>query len=266
MKRSTLMTSIGFGLLLPLTIGTSMGRNQTASEIEDIETTNGGTVRTAVALSQLNRIVLPFEQPEVRTLNPATTELQGRILYLAPVDTAPIHLLIGDTKDENHSLTLSLTPKEIPPREIQLLMSENETSPEVEDSPHSETSPMPTGAEQTTRTILRTLALGSTPEGYRLRSPKGGEAIHCHQRNVLVTTRKVLDSSTHQVWIGLATNKGKEPMEIEESQCAEDRQIEAVATYPQGTLSPGKSIEIYVVFDKGTGLSSREFTRSAPAL
>lgn len=243
-------------LLMLLASAASAGPTP-ADGIERILIHNGGVVRSVVAIGQLNRIVLPFEQPEVRTLNPATTELQGRVLYLAPVDDAPVHLMIADTRDESRALTLSLTPREVSPREIQLSIREDA---EFTDPPPSgdRVSAEPSDhAEDPVRQALKTLALGSVPEGYRIRPPSQGETIRCHQRNLLVKTRQVVEGPGNKVLVGLLKNTGPEALEVDEAECAGDRRTEAVATYPSGLLSKGKSIEIYLVLADGASGSGR---------
>ena len=47
---------------------------------QHIEVHLGETVSAPIAIGQINRIVLPFDRPEIRTLNPSTAEIQGHVL------------------------------------------------------------------------------------------------------------------------------------------------------------------------------------------
>ena len=208
----------------------------------------GETVSASIALGQINRIVLPFDRPEIRTLNPSTAEIQGHVLYIAPIDPAKVNLYVTNADDPDAAIALSLSPQEIPPQDMTIAL---------EAEPSREAPRMNPGRVDTasgslesvdfTRSLLKTLAMGQIPEGYRFRQPESGETIRCHQKHLLIQTRQVFYGRGAQVRVGVLRNNGKSPIQLDEETCLGSTPIETVATYPSGPLLPGHEAEIYVV-------------------
>lgn len=208
----------------------------------------GETVSAAIALHQINRIVLPFDRPEIRTLNPSTAEIQGHVLYIAPIDPAKIYLYVTNAEDPDAAIALSLTPQDIPPQEWTLEFAADPAPPVSKTRPDTaHKAAEPQGSGDHIREILKTLAMGQIPEGYRFREPGAGEAIRCQQKHALIRTRQVFYSTGAQVRVGVIKNNGKMPLRLEEDTCMSSEAIHAIATYPSGPLSPGQEAEIYVV-------------------
>jgi conjugal transfer pilus assembly protein TraK len=211
----------------------------------------GETVSATIALGQINRIVLPFDRPEIRTLNPSTAEIQGHVLYIAPVDPGKIYLYVTNADDPDGAIALSLSPQEIPPRELSLDLVSDPVTPEPKISPgRSEAPEMSAEAaslQDPTRQLLKTLAMGQIPEGYRLRSPGAHDSIHCKQKHLLIQTRQVFEGSGHQIRVGVLRNNGKSALTLDEESCTGSAPIQAIATYPSGGIDPGHEAEIFVV-------------------
>ncbi|MEY4683810.1 MAG: hypothetical protein RLZ25_269 [Pseudomonadota bacterium] len=221
---------------------TARNRGQT------IEVRPGETVTASIALREINRIVLPFDHPEIRTLNPATAEIQGHVLYIAPVDPARINLYVTNVDDPDAAIALHLVPQEMTPQEMTLELSADLPPHEPifqrgkRDDRSEEEAPT-----DLTRHLLKTLALGQIPEGYHFRVPGPGESIRCRQKHLLVTTRQVFEGSDMQIRVGVVKNSGKAPLTLEEETCIGSTPLQAVATYPSGPLEPGHEAEIFVV-------------------
>jgi len=135
--------------------------------------------------------VLPFDRPEIRTLNPSTAEIQGHVLYIAPIDPAKIYLYVTNAEDPDAAIALSLTPQDIPPQEWTLEFAPDPTPPAPKTSPetaHKAAEHQESGDH--TREILKTLAMGQIPDGDRFREPAAGEAIRCQQKHALIRTRQ----------------------------------------------------------------------------
>lgn len=71
-----------------------------------------------VALGHLNRIVTPFESPQVRTTSDAQTQIKGNVVYVATDKESPVSLYITPPGQEASALSVTLVPRRIPPREI----------------------------------------------------------------------------------------------------------------------------------------------------
>lgn len=233
-----------------------------SAESRRIETHLGDTVEATLSLGQVNRIVLPFETPEIRTLNPATAELQGRVLYVAPIDTSTMHLFVSDARDPEASIALRLKPEETHPREI--IVELFESSPPVPSAPMPKTpgDSMADAGNETIRPILKTLAMGQIPDGFRFRKPSSRDAIHCRQKFALIQTLQVFEQGGTRILVGVLKNNGKAPLELQEESCAEGQSVDAIATYPSGPLKGGHEHEIYAVMTTTQG----ERTRSRPHL
>lgn len=213
-----------------------------------VEVHLGETVSAPIALGQINRIVLPFEHPEIRTLNPSTAEIQGHVLYIAPVDPAKVYLYVTNADDPDAAMSLSLEPKDIPPQEMTLELANAPPAQEPRTrAPRSEAAAPSSEEEDPTRMLLRSLAMGQIPEGYRFRHPESGETIHCRQKHLLIQTRQVFTGHGAQIRVGVLRNNGKSPLLLDEESCIGTTPVQAIATYPSGPLPPGHEAEIYVV-------------------
>jgi conjugal transfer pilus assembly protein TraK len=217
----------------------------------------GETVSAPIALGEINRIVLPFDHPEIRTLNPSTAEIQGHVLYIAPVEASKVYLYVTNAEDPDAAIALSLNPQEIPPQEMSLELISDRPQDPTPASGRSGTNAMTPVTEDPTRTLLKTLAMGQIPEGYRYRNPGPGESIRCRQKHLLVQTRQVFDGNGVQIRVGVLRNSGKSTLTLEEDSCTGTLPIQVVATYPSGPLDPGQEAEIYVVVPEDQPSASR---------
>jgi hypothetical protein len=92
---------------------------EAASTTQTLRVTPGINEIIPVAQGHLNRIITPFDSPKVRTVSPATTQIEGHVLYVAPADENPVTLYVTPGDNEELALSLTLAPRRIPPREIQ---------------------------------------------------------------------------------------------------------------------------------------------------
>jgi conjugal transfer pilus assembly protein TraK len=232
-----------------------MNRPRPPSGPRHLEVHLGETLALGIAVGQVNRIVLPFEKPEIRTLNPATAEIQGHVLYIAPTDNQRIHLFVSDGAEGDASLALSLQPEEMSPREVILDLIDESTPPTQRSHSAAGTLTDEGGNEKTRAgssdlaSLLKTLALGQIPPGFRYRNPLGPESIHCQQKGAAIQTRQVFEGGTSRVIVGVLRNGGKTPLNLDEATCLRMPDITAIAHFPEGPLGPGQASEIYVVVE-----------------
>ena len=83
----------------------------------------GTTAIVEVAIDHLNRIVTPFSAPQVRTVSPATTQVDGNAIYVATASEDPVSLFITEAGDTATAVALTLAPRHIPPREVRLVLT-----------------------------------------------------------------------------------------------------------------------------------------------
>jgi conjugal transfer pilus assembly protein TraK len=83
----------------------------------------GTTAIVEVAIDHLNRIVTPFTSPQVRTVSRATTQVDGNAIYVATASEEPVSLFITEAGDTATTISLTLAPRHIPPREVRLVLT-----------------------------------------------------------------------------------------------------------------------------------------------
>ena len=88
-----------------------------------IRVSPGTTAIVEVAIDHLNRLVTPFVSPQVRTVSPATTQVDGSAVYVATASEDPVSLFITEAGDTATAISLTLAPRHIPPREVRLVLT-----------------------------------------------------------------------------------------------------------------------------------------------
>jgi conjugal transfer pilus assembly protein TraK len=208
-----------------------------------------------VAVGHLNRIITPFDQPQVRTVSLATTQIEGPVLYVAPADENPVTLYVTPGDTEELALSLTLAPRRIPPREIRLTLEAEHyrklgvlqrTSQHSSGSSDRDGNPSQDYVADLKQTF-RALALMRTPRGFSLREPQTGEFIRCRQPGLKITTGQALEGRDLVVLVGVVRNGGVSALEIDERSCAAEKDgVLAVAAWPKVLLEPGEASELYV--------------------
>ena len=220
-------------------------------EREHITVTPGRNATIPIAIGHLNRLILPFEHPEIRTIDTATTELKGQVLYVAPDQEQPITLYVTDEKSDLNALSLTLAPKAIPPRELTIQLARADATPVSTHSTHRSTAADEAHQDpvQHLKTELRALAMKVVPEGYQARVPKRGEQVHCRQAGLDVRTHQVLEGPEDRIAMAKITNLSGQALTLDESQCADDQKLTlAIAAWPRTTLTHQMSTEVFVAF------------------
>ena len=198
-----------------------------------------------VAVNHLNRIVTPYIEPKITTSSPATTEVRDNVIYIGTTQSSPLTLFITEKGSEEQALSLTLIPKKIPPREIFLKLSEDNSYTRVSQRAKKweETQPYIATIEM----LFRSIALGELPSGYNFsRLPKGNLPA-CRQPGLEFDFTKGQTVMGHHliVHVGLAVNTSPDLIEFVEDTCG-NWDIAAVAAFPNNALMPGERTEIYI--------------------
>ena len=204
----------------------------------------------SVTLSRqhLNRIVTPFDSPQVRTIDQADIRIEGRVIYLSSQQTEPFVVYLTPHNNEAHALSLLVTLLDIPPREIQLalprqwqqkLTGQRNTARKWEES---------TDYEQAITELLATLVKGQIPEGYELGKSKNLNFQPCQQDGLMFDFSKAQQIQGHHftIVIGTARNHSEKPLTFHEHSC-QGSGVSAVALWPHNTLYPGQRRELFLV-------------------
>jgi len=214
-----------------------------------IRVSPGTTAIVEVAIDHLNRIVTPFRSPQVRTVSPATTQVDGNAVYVATANEDPVSLFITEKGDTATAISLTLAPRHIPPREVRLVLTGGVVrSPAPSVKPPRVMTRNDQPYVEHLATAFRALAQNRVPPGYRLRKAGRKERVACRQPGLSVTTAQVLEGRGLRILAARARNRGKHPIVLDEHRCVADAGtvVAAVAAWPKSRLAPGEQTEVYL--------------------
>lgn len=232
------------GAEMPMTMG---------STDNDIMVKPGVNQIVQIAVGHTNRIVTPFAHPQVSSASLTGGEqgevtVKDNVVYVSTAKNYPLSMFITEKGNENLSISLTLVPRKIPSREINVSFRDSNVSMRYasEDAEAWEKSqPFLSGSNKN----LRTIALQGIPAGYNLTNlPKDYALPKCRVDGFKVDFSQgqlIAGSKLHYV-IGKVTNISTETLEFKESGCG-DYDVAAVALYPTNVFEPGESAEIYVI-------------------
>lgn len=230
------------------------GNNRTVKAgNNEVVVTPGVNQILQIAIGHTNRIVTPFNHPQVSssvlTGGPdGEVKIKDNVVYVSTSKDYPLSMFITEKGQENVSISLTLLPKKIPSRE--LVISLNNANLQMRyGSEEAETweksQPYVTAIKKT----LKEIALQKIPSGYQLSDiPRDYPVPHCSINGFKVDFKKgqlIAGSKLHYV-VGKVTNTSKQTLEFKEQSCA-DYDTAAVALFPLTMFEPGQSSEIYVV-------------------
>jgi conjugal transfer pilus assembly protein TraK len=219
-----------------------------------VQVAPGTTAIVEVAIGHLNRLVTPFAAPQVRTVSPATTQVDGHAVYVATASEEPVSLFITEAGDTATAISLTLAPRHIPPREVRLVLTggtvqtaapkAGPSRPWVRhDQPYVEQ----------IAAVFRALARDQVPAGYEARKARRGERLNCRQPGLSVTTAQVFEGQGLRILVAKVRHGGEQPIVLEEHRCHGEpgTLVAAVAAWPRTRLAPGEETEIFVAVHTG---------------
>lgn len=203
-----------------------------------------------IAQGHLNRIVTPFEHPKVKTVSTADIKIDGNALYVASTQTKPITLYVSERKDPSVTLSLALKPEKIPPKDIYLTVAGGQRGgASAASRAKAQRFEELNDYQATLKALLREIALQETPLGYAVSAADNDsnpEYFRCALRGFEVSLRQRLEGHHFKVGVHRITNRTTVPLEIREHGCYQ-KGVVAVAAWPNVTLLPGQSSELYIV-------------------
>jgi hypothetical protein len=221
-----------------------------------IKVTPGRNVTLNVAADQLNRIVTPFTNPVVHKVNSAKVSIDGSVVYVSiSGQDGPASMFITENGESDPSISLSLVPSEVAPREIRLefaggaavvSMSSGKAKKWEKDQPYT---------EAIEKVMLRT-ARGQVPPGYNLRQFISRDPYPRCSLPVQIEPSQVLEGHNFMVVVSKLTNLSSGQLMMDESSCYAPG-VRAVAVWPRVSLAPHQSTELYVVYQQQLGQSPR---------
>jgi len=230
-----------------LAAGSDPGDVEKASETNiALAVTPGTTELVRIARNYLNRIVTPFENPKLLTVNPVEVRTEGSSIYLTTSSEKPVgvHILPND-KDDTRSISLTLIPARIPPKTIQLTWAGQAEHANVPiSSSRAKRWEQASSYEEKLLELVEIVARGEVPDGYAL--SESAAAIECSLPGVEFLAGQRLTGSRFSVFVLRATNVGQATIELlGHAGCAAPG-VALVAPWPHAYLDPGTSTELYV--------------------
>lgn len=221
----------------------------------------GQNIFVPIAVNHPNRFLTPFKNPQVvsTTLTGGKKGdcgeicVRGNVVYISTDKTFPVTAFITERGREDIALSVTMLPKQVPPREVKLTLPE-EVMSELRFGAGSGTAREAEAWEvsqpyvDTIRTAFREIAKGAVPQGYVLRKVKGSDPVPACAHPGLAfdfVKGQILEGYNLNFYVGVMTNVADSPVEFREQRCGGWR-VAAVTSWPLKVLKPGQKTEVYV--------------------
>jgi len=214
-----------------------------------------------VAVNHTNRFVTPYNQPAITTNSTLNYKITENVVYVSPSTTKPITIYITESGDEGSAISITLVPQRIAPRELTLLINEDGFRNEYTNK-KAEKWELAQPYISTIEKLLKTVALGSVPSGYKLDKASSMRLPVCRQTGLTFKFDggQTLIGNKLSVHIGTVVNRSPNAIEIQEAECG-DWNVAGVSAYPDNVLDPGDASEIYVAVKNEIRKRQREIRR-----
>jgi len=219
-------------------------------------------VNEIIKISQghLNRIVTPFDIAVVETVSNATIQSKGESIYIATTDDRPITMFVHEKGEDDPSLSLTLIPSPIPPRQVRIMFDPEAGAYPVAGAKKWESKhPFVEGIKD----AMTEIAKGRIPHGYgfRLFKPGRDQALipECAAgaQGIKVEPKQVIEGSAVIYVISAVTNVSGGMVELREPYCYR-KGVLAVAFWPRVLLKPGEKTELYVAYARPNRAMARQ--------
>ena len=229
----------------------TVAQSQTSLAIVNMDVTPGFNQIVPISVGHLNRIVTPFDTPNIRSVSDVSTEVVKNVVYVATGDKKYTTLFITDESEET-AISLTLAPKAIPPREIHLRVKTPQTQAAFAASGTKKAKRWEEANNyvEIIKKINSMIASGKTPPGYTLRDPaEGDHEILCYQSGLELELGQVLDGHNMFIQIYSLTNTSNAVVEVNETACYQPGVV-AVSTWPRTILNTGEQTELIVTHSR----------------
>ena len=245
--------------LLPFVFASSPGQAETNAQPASVLSVSPGVNELIpVAVDHLNRLVTPFDNPQIRTTSRAVTEVRDNVIYVATAESTPVALFITPEGEESPALSLTLVPRKVPPVDVILQLSSSfkgsspafsSASYPVIPTEHPQTIPRSRQLKQ----WLKQLATGKTPRGFYPTALTGEAlpAIHCHTAGLTLVPGLSGTLANRQFLLVRRTvlSQATAPISLSPDTCRASG-LAAAGVWPDATVLPGETTELLLVFVK----------------
>lgn len=225
-----------------------------------IKPKSGRTETIVIAKGKLNRIVTPYADPKVLTVDNVETKIDGSAVYIATDSETPVSMFISDTETGN-AASLQLEPLElVTPVEIRIEQDPNKASPTEAASSRTDKlfrQDSPYVAE--IKAIMQNLGKQQIPQGFTLEdvTDELRSAGVCHAASLTFMPGQLLSGHDTRILVMIAQNNGRAARVFEEATCANEN-VMAVAAWPKVRLEPGEKTEVFILMRLPEGKSGEE--------
>jgi conjugal transfer pilus assembly protein TraK len=208
----------------------------------ELNVTPGVNEIVKIAKGFTNRLVTPFANPRLITSNDLTHKISGNIVYITTNKSNPLGVYITDKDNTDNSISLTLIPKVIPARQINLKIDGlvKKVKVNVETRKWEESRPY----VDTLKLMMRELAFNKIPSGYNMEKFSG--TMLCTQDGLQLEAKQKMVGSNLDIIVFKATNMTNNHFLINESSCYRPGFL-AISTWPKTKLNPSESTELYVI-------------------
>lgn len=220
----------------------------------------GRTESVVIAKGKLNRIVTPYAEPKVLTVDNVETKIDGSAVYIATDSETPVSLFISDV-ETGSAASLLLTPQEIvTPVEIRIesdpaKAAQTEAGSSATDKLFRQDAPYITEV----KAIMQNLGKQQIPQGFTLEEITDELRTFsiCHDAKLTFWSGQLLSGHDSRIVVVIAQNNGTSTAVFEEAFCAGENTM-AVAAWPKVRLEPGEKTEVYILMRLPEGKSGEE--------
>lgn len=228
---------------------TRSDRRQVVDTLQTITVEPGVNEIIQIAEGHPNRIVTPFKAPRVVTTATASVETSENVIYVAPASAGLITMFLTETGDESVSISLTLQPKKIPPRELRLALPLGVLIPKADETQvrHARSGSSRAYVARA-GDVFDDLAKGRVPDDFAFSQEAPSPFPLCTVDNgyeVSFAKGQYLLGEGQEIYVGVVRNGGAAAAAFQEPWCYSEGVV-AVALWPRASLLPGEYAEIYL--------------------
>lgn len=225
---------------------------------QDVIVASGTNTLIPISRSQINRLVTPFENPNIQTVSAAEISTSGNVIYVTTENEQPVTMFVTPEDDESVAISLTLLPQNIPPIQANLILGQavpgaaGAAMPSMGAKAYSGTARKWERSQpymDTLRSLMRELAMGSLPRGYSFGALNSGDTIPaCAQPAISYDFSKsqLIQGHDFRVYVAVAENVSAKTVEFDHGACSHPNRA-AVSSWPHEILEPGQKTEVFVI-------------------
>lgn len=225
---------------------------------QDVIVASGTNTLIPISRSQINRLVTPFENPNIQTVSAAEISTSGNVIYVTTENEQPVTMFVTPEDDESVAISLTLLPQSIPPIQANLILGQSVAGaagsgqPVMGSKAYSGTARKWERSQpymDTLRSLMRELAMGSLPRGYSFGALNSGDTIPaCAQPAISYDFSKsqLIQGHDFRVYVAVAENVSAKTVEFDHGACSHPNRA-AVSSWPHEILEPGQKTEVFVI-------------------